>query len=286
MLNTRQKIYLICIGIILTNSLSVFAQEGNPNSNSSNHELQSFETQSSMKQKPTDFSIFTRYAVMVFNDVGDTAVISDFTGTHYGKGYFLTINASPFNFHIGDDGYKLSLGLSLEGGYNGRILALGAGFGIREIVTYWGIEEPNLAVSIPLRIGKLNGLNFNSNVGFVYNMETGFRWSDARARMKVPLTQRVSLFLEGIGAREEIWGDDTGYAAGSIGAVIRLKGDGGRSTLNLTGAVGAAGLWTVNEIMSFSMSNEPDGIVEDESSYQEVSFSVGPMVSLCVTWLF
>ena len=236
----------------------------------------------------SEVSMHVRPAVLVSRDVGDVIVFTDVSAAHLKNNWFINVNLKPLDFFLLNEEFRVAFGVGLEAGYNNEWFALGAGLGVDETVSYWGALSPGLLVSVPLRIGRIDGIHLCTTSGFVWHPRETFRWEDTDFRFGVPLKQCLVLFFEGAVGREMVWGDDTGQFFSAVGLGVWLNRNGGEKTMRLDAAIGGAGAWWETTTESFEVEQTDSGeiIASPGEVTTERHLSAGPMVSLGVAWRF
>jgi hypothetical protein len=166
-------------------------------------------------------------------------MVTDLAIDHYFSAPFrLSLEVAPLALAADGEGTGAIGHFRVAGAYVGDFVELGAGVGSR--VQNFGGDGISLAAY--LRLGALDGLNFNLTTGYVWkrNRYTGrptLGLGNARGMVQVPLSRRFALFTEGAFSTDH-------WLYTTTGLRHRLSGDGGPGTWYLSGAVGLA--WVVD----------------------------------------
>jgi len=195
------------------------------------------------------------------NGIGFGGLV-DLTASWWGNYYFCGLRIQPLGFGWTDDGALASSSILGEVGYDSRPFAVGIGAGVGIVSgnidemmaseSHWNNEDNSIsetraafALSQTARLGARDGLNLTVYNHFLYyddesadndEDDTGFIYGGTFARINIPLSEDLDLFLRGGGAR-------IGYGFGEVGVFAWIVGRGDGGSWGLSAATGGAGVW-------------------------------------------
>jgi hypothetical protein len=227
---------------------------------------------------------FSAHPILNLEGSGGAGGLVEADLSWFGKHMYTAFRVKPMGFGWTSKDPVFNGTFLAEGGYDGRVFAVGLGVGIGvtngvmdvDMEDQMAAGDENVSPAAPdnkvvfamsqqLRVGPKDGLNITTYNTFLYvtsgisGEPQGFRWGSTTSKINVPLGYRVSLFTAGGAGR-------LGFGYGELGVFVWAKGNGDAGSIGVSGAIGAAGIWSNTGRF-------------DEYGEQESVTLVGPSVS-------